>query len=82
MIDSDLMHTEFLFSLMVLGVVSNKGGVMPSHFFPQCLRVNVAAYTDELETVAKPWITAVARGRPFVFQQDSEPSHTAHTTQE
>lgn len=77
-----VMHTKFPAAVMVLGVVSSEGDVMPPHFFRQGLRVNAAAYTDVLETVVKPWITAVARGRPYVFQQDSAPSHTAHTTQE
>ena len=68
--------------MIVLGVVSSEDDMMPPHFFPQALQVNAAAYTDVLETVVKPWITAVASGRPHVFQQDSAPSYTAHTTQE
>lgn len=77
-----VMHTKFPSSVMVLGVVSNEGHVMPPHFFPQGLRVNAAAYIETLDTVVKPWIEGVARGRPYVFQQDSAPSHTAGTTQE
>ena len=71
-----VMHTKFPASVMVLGVVSSEGDVMPPHFFLQGARVNAVAYTDVLNTVVKPWITAVARGRPYVFQQDSAPSHT------
>lgn len=77
-----VMHTKFPASVMVLGVVSSEGDVKPPHFFRQGAKVNAVAYTDVLNTVAKPWITAVARGRPYVFQQDSAPAHTAHSTQE
>jgi len=53
---------------MVLGVVSNEGHVMPSHFFPQGLWVNAAAYIAVLEAVVKPWIDSVRSERPYVFQ--------------
>ena len=76
------MHTKVPASVMVLGVVSSEDDVMPSHFFLQGARVNAVAYTEVLNTVVKPWITAVACGWPFFFQQDSAPSHTAHKTQE
>ena len=33
-----------------------------------------------LDTVVKPWITRVANGRPYVFQQDSALCHTASKT--
>jgi len=49
-----VMHTKFPATVMVLEVVSNKGHVMPPHFFLQGLRVNAAAYIDALETVVKP----------------------------
>ncbi|UYV70563.1 hypothetical protein LAZ67_7003540 [Cordylochernes scorpioides] len=53
-----------------------------STYFTPGSRVNALAYTEVLATVIKPWIAAVARGRPYVIQQDSAPSHTARTTQE
>jgi len=65
---------------MVLGVVSNEEHVMSPHFFPQGLRVNVAAYIEVLEVVVKPWIDSVRGERSYVFQQDSAPSHKAMTT--
>ena len=77
-----VMHTKFPATVMVLGVVSNEGHVMPPHFFPQGLRVNSTAYIEVLKTVVKPWIDTVCNGRPYVFQQDSAPSHKAQTTQE
>ena len=76
------MHTKFPSNVMVLGVISNERHVMPPHFFEQGHRVNAAAYIDILASVVLPWIESVAQGRPYVFQQDSAPAHTAHTTQE
>ncbi|EFN86287.1 hypothetical protein EAI_08893, partial [Harpegnathos saltator] len=75
-----VMHTKFPATVMVLGVVSNEGHVMPPHFFRQGLRVNAAAYIEVLETVVKPWIDSV---RGDIFQQDSAaPLHKAMTTQD
>ena len=73
--------TKFPASVMVLGIVSNEGGVMPSHYIYQGARVNVVAYTEVLERVVKPWITTVACGRQYVFLQDSASSHRGRTTQ-
>ena len=77
-----VMHTKFPSSVMVLGVVSSEGHVMPPHFFQEGLRVNAAGYIRVLKTVVKPWIDRVAQGRPYVFQQDSAPAHKAEVTQE
>lgn len=77
-----IMQNKFPASVMVLGVVSSEGHVMPPHFFPQGLRVNSAAYIEVLKTVVKPWIDSVRNGRLYVFQQDSAPSHKARLTQE
>ena len=61
------MHNKFLATFMVLGVVSNERYVMPPHFFLQRLRVNPAAYTEVLQTVIKPGIESVGKGRPYIF---------------
>ena len=63
-----VMHRNFPATVMVLGVVSNEGHVMPPHFFPQGLRVNSAIYIEVLETVVKPWIKNLRNGRPYMFQ--------------
>jgi len=49
-----VMHTKLPATVMVLEVVSNERHVMPSHFFPQGLRVNATAYIAVLEAVVKP----------------------------
>jgi hypothetical protein len=50
---------------MVLGVVSNKGDVMPPHIFPKGLRVNTAEYIKVLDEVVKPWMDKIAGGAPL-----------------
>jgi inhibitor of nuclear factor kappa-B kinase subunit alpha len=77
-----VMHTKFPASLMVLGVVSSEGHVMPPHFFEQGLRLNADGYVNVLQTVVKPWIDEVSDGRPYVVQQDSAPCHKAKKTQD
>ena len=44
-----VMHSKFLASVMVLGVVSSEGDVMPLHAFSQGARVNALTYTEVLE---------------------------------
>ncbi|UYV63328.1 hypothetical protein LAZ67_2003761, partial [Cordylochernes scorpioides] len=76
-----VMHTKFPASVMVLGVISSEGDVMPPHFFEKGLRMNADTYINVLETVVKPWMDMVAAGRKYVFQQDSAPAHMAKKTQ-
>lgn len=57
---------------MILRVVSSEGDLMPPQFFLQGERVNAAAYTEVLKLL----ITSVARGRPYVLQQNATPAHT------
>ncbi|UYV68303.1 hypothetical protein LAZ67_5003795 [Cordylochernes scorpioides] len=76
-----VMHTKFPASVMVLGVISSEGDVMPPHFFEKGLRMNADTYINVLETVVKPWMDMVATGRKYVFQQDSAPAHKAKKTQ-
>ena len=61
-----VLHTNFLATLMVFGVVSKEGHVLLPHFFPQGLKIN-AVYINVLKTVAKPWIDGIWNGRPYVF---------------
>ena len=65
------MHTKFPPTVMVFGVISSEGDVMPPYFFEEGHRVNADAYTHVLETVVKPWMDQVASGREYIFQQDS-----------
>jgi len=58
-----VMHTKFPATLMVFGVVSNEGHVMPPPFFPQNLKINATAYINVLKTVVKPWNDGICNGR-------------------
>ena len=77
-----VMATKFPATVMVLGVVSNKGDVMPPHVFEAGLKVNTEVYLNVLATVVKPWMDGIAGGSPYVWQQDGAPAHTAKATQD
>ena len=72
--------TKFPAAVMTLGVIGSNGSVMPPHFFEPKKRVGAKEYADVLESKVIPWMQAEAAGRPFIFQQDSAPAHTAALT--
>jgi hypothetical protein len=76
-----IMSTKFPATVMVLGVVSSDGDVMPPYFFEKGLKINQAEYIKVLRTVVKPWMDQVAGDRPYIFQQDGAPAHTGNQTQ-
>lgn len=76
-----VMKTKFPATVMVLGVVSNKGDVMPPHVFDAGLKVNTDVYLDVMTNVVKPWMDLVAEGRPYIWQQDGAPAHNSKKTQ-
>lgn len=65
---------------MVLSVVRNEGDVMHHTLFAG-LRISGDGCVDVLAAIVKPWIESVSKGRPYVFQQDLPPVHTACVTQ-
>ena len=75
------MSTMFPAKVMVLGVVSSEGDIMPPHFFQRGHRVNAEVYVDVMRGVVKPCMDQVAGGHPYVFQQDGAPAHNAKVTQ-
>ena len=76
-----VMKTEFPATVMVFGVVSSEGHIMPPHIFEVGLKVNTKVYLDVLKSVVNPWYNQVAGGRPWVWQQDSAPAHKSKDTQ-
>ena len=76
-----VMETKFPATVMVFGVVSSEGHIMPHHIFEVCLKVNTKVYLDALKSVVIPWCNQVAGGRPWVWQQDSVPAHKSKETQ-
>ena len=67
--------------VMVFGVVSSEGHIMPLHIFEVGLKVNTKVYLDVLKSVVIPWCNQVAGGRPRVWQQDSAPANKSKETQ-
>ena len=76
-----VMKTKFPATVMVFGVVSSKGHIMPSHIFKVSLKVNTKVYLDMLKSVVIPWCNQVAGGRLWVWQQDSATAHNSKETQ-
>ena len=76
-----VMKTKFSATVMVFGVVSSEGHIMPPHIFEIGLKVNTKVYLDVLKSVVIPWCNQVAGGRPWVWQQDSAPAHKSKETQ-
>ena len=71
-----VMKTKFPSTVMVFGVVSSEGHIMPFHIFEVSLKVNTKVYLDVLKSVVIHWCNQVAGGRPWVWQQqDSAPAH-------
>ena len=76
-----VMKTKFPATVMVFGVVSSEGHIMPPHIFEVGLKVNTKVSLDVLKSVVIPWCNQVACGRSWVWQQDSAPAHKSKETQ-
>ena len=76
-----VMKTKFAATVMVFGVVSSEGHIMPTHIFEVGLKVNTKVYLDVVKSVVIPWCNQVAGGRPWVWPQDSVPAHKSKETQ-
>ena len=76
-----VMKTKFPATVMVFGVVSSEGRIMPPHIFEVGLKVNTKVYLDMLKNVVIPWCNQVTGGRPWMCQQDSAPAYKFKETQ-
>ena len=72
---------KFPATVMVFGVVSSEGHIMPPHIFEVGLKVNTKVYLDVLKSEVILWCNQVAGGRPWVWQQDSASAHKSKDTQ-
>ena len=77
-----VMKTKFPATVMVFGVVSSEGHIMPPHIFEVSLKVNTKVYLDVLKSVVIPWCNQVTGGKPWVWQQDLAPAHKSKETQD
>ena len=75
-----VVKTKFLATVMVFGMVSSEGHIMPPHIIEVGLKVNTKVYLDMLKSVVIPWCNQVAGGRHWVWQQDSAPGHKSKET--
>ena len=75
-----VIKTKFPATVMVFGVVSSEGHIMPPHVFEVGLKVNTKVYLDVLKSVMILWCNQVAGCRPWVWQQDSAPTHKSKET--
>ena len=64
-----VIKTKFPATVMVFGVVSSEGHIVPPHIFEVGLKVNTKVYLDVLKSVVIPWCNQVAGGRPWLWQQ-------------
>ena len=76
-----MIKTKFPTMVMVFGVVSEEGHIMPPNIVEVSLKVNTKVYLDVLKSVVISWCNQVAGGRPWVWQQDSAPAHKSKETQ-
>ena len=63
-----VVKIKFPATVMVFGVVSSEGHIMPPHIFEVGLKVNTKVNLDVLKSVVFPWCNQVAGGRPWVWQ--------------
>ena len=61
-----MMKTKCPATVIVFGVVSSEGRIMPPHIFEVGLKVNTKVYLDVLKSMVIPWCNQVAGGRPWV----------------
>ena len=78
---SKVIKTKFPATVMVFGVVSSEGHIIPPHIFEVGLKVNTKVYLDVLKSVGILWWNQMAGGRPWVWQQDSAPAQKSKETQ-
>ena len=76
-----VIQTKFPATVMVFGVVSSEGHIMPPHIFEVSLKVNTKVYPGGLKSVVIPWCNQVAGGRSWMWQLDSAPAHKFKDTQ-
>ena len=73
--------TKFPATVMVFGVVSSDGHIMPPQIFEVGLKANTKVYLDVLKCLVITWCNQVAGGTTWVWQQDSVPAHKSKETQ-
>ncbi|QQP50800.1 Transposable element tcb2 transposase, partial [Caligus rogercresseyi] len=60
---------------------AQRGRHHASLLFAKGQNVNKKVYLDVMQTVVKPWMTQIAAGIPYLYQQDGAPAHTSNLLQ-
>ena len=76
-----VMKTKFPATVMVFGVVSSEGHIMPPHIFEVGLKVNIKVYLEVLKREVIPWRNQLAGDRRWMWQQDSASAHKSKDIQ-
>ena len=76
-----VMKTKFPATVMVFGVVSSEGHIIPPDIFEVGLKVNTKVHLDVLKSVVIPWCNQVAGRRPWAWQQDLATANKFNETQ-
>ena len=76
-----VVKTKFPSTVMVFGVVSSEGHIIPPHIFEVGLKVNTKVYLYVLKSVVIPWCNQVTGDGPWVWQQDLAPAYKSKETQ-
>ena len=63
-----VIKTKFPATVMIFGVVSSEGHIIPPHIFEVGFKVNTKVYLDVLKSVLIPWSNQVAGGRTWEWQ--------------
>ena len=61
-----VMKTKFPATVMVFGLVSSEGQIMPPYIFEVGLKVNIKVYLDVLKSVVIPRCNQVAGGGGYI----------------
>ncbi len=73
-----VMRTKNPAKIMIFGLITSDGKVMPPHIFPSGLRVNTDVYVKLLEEVVFPWLALqYPPDQKFMWIQDSAPAHVS-----
>ena len=70
-----LMKSKQSIHIMVFGVVTCNGDIMPPFIFPHDHTLNMEVYIKNLKEVVLPWIKRVAAAKPYDWQQDCAMPH-------
>ena len=71
-----MMKTKKPSKILIFGLITSNGKVMPAHIFPHKVTVNTSIYLELLDKKVMPWLAAsYPPNTKFMWIQDSAPAH-------